>query len=221
MKSYITLLSTDSYLDGVLALVNSLRKTNPVYPILCLITPNVSFASILKLKDAQITLQPAELILHSGLTTYKRLNFTKLTVFGLEAYEKLVYLDCDMVILENIDELFDKPHMTACKAGNVDNWKHFNSGLVVIEPSMVQFKDMISKMDNHIGVSEQSFLQSYFTDWVSRPELHLPSAFNTLVGDAPLDLTGIKVLHYVGEHKPWTHFDDANHTHHVWKTYQM
>ena len=223
MKSYVTLLSTDSYLDGVLALVSSLRKTKTTYPILCLVTPNVSPESIQRMKEANIAVQETQLIPHpSGSNTYKKLNYTKINIFGLEAYDRLVYLDSDTVVLQNIDDLFSMPHMTACRAGTRDNWKHFNSGVMVIEPSILQFRDMRSKMNLFKGSSdsgEQAFLHDYFPEWVTRPELQLPSAYNTLVGDASADLSGVKVLHYVGEHKPWTHFDPRNPMHVVWKSF--
>lgn len=221
-KSYVTLLSTDSYLEGVLALANSLRQTKTNYPILCLVTPNVSLESISALKNVDLIVQEVPLIPHpNGNNTYKKLHYTKLNVFGLEAYDKFVYLDCDIIVLQNIDDLFEKKHMTACRAGTQDNWKHFNSGLMVIEPSILEFRDMKAKMDVFGGndAGEQAFLQSYFKEWLVHPEFQLPSTYNTLVGDAPTGLEGIKVLHYVGEHKPWTHFDPKNHTHQVWKTF--
>ena len=41
-KVYVTILSTDSYLPGVITLYSSLMKTKPKYKFLCLITPNIS-----------------------------------------------------------------------------------------------------------------------------------------------------------------------------------
>lgn len=204
-------------------MVASLRQTQTKYPVLCLVTPDVSLETLQKLKDAGITVQEVALIPHPyDCTTYKKLNYTKLHVFGLEIFQKIVYVDADMIILQNIDELFDKPHMTACRAGNNENWKHFNSGLMVIEPSLLLFRDMISKVGlSDKPMEEQSFLHSYFPEWISRPEVQLPSEYNTLVGDAPHNLETIKILHYVGERKPWTHFDPNNHTHQFWSMFDQ
>lgn len=35
-------------------------------------------------------------------------TFSKLHVFGLTEFDKIVYLDADLLLLNNVDELFDK-----------------------------------------------------------------------------------------------------------------
>ena len=126
MKSFVTVLSTDGYLDGVLAMVVSLRRTNTTYPILCLVTPGISLTTVQILQEHGIPVHEVPLICSPfSSTSYKNVNYTKLNVYGLEVYEKLVYIDADMVVLQNIDELFEKPHMAACRAGKNINWKHF------------------------------------------------------------------------------------------------
>ena len=45
-KYYISLLSTDDYIDGVFVLYYSLMKTNPKYPFLLLITSNIKIKVI-------------------------------------------------------------------------------------------------------------------------------------------------------------------------------
>lgn len=156
MYSYITLLSTNSYTTGVIALVKSLRKTNSKYTILCLITYDISSDNIQLLIDNLIPYQQIEIIQHPFADElpenqkYKAANYTKLRIFGLYEFKKIIFLDADMIVLQNIDHLFEKPHMSACNSGGdlkeFTSWRYLNSGLMVIEPSESLFEDMLSKI---------------------------------------------------------------------------
>ena len=42
MKSYVCVLSTDNYLDGVLVLNENLQRIKSNYPLLCIINENIS-----------------------------------------------------------------------------------------------------------------------------------------------------------------------------------
>jgi hypothetical protein len=48
--SYITLLSDDSYIFGVILLQESMKKVNTKYPLEVLVTPNVSRAVLVMLE---------------------------------------------------------------------------------------------------------------------------------------------------------------------------
>lgn len=229
MYSYITLLSTNSYTIGVITLVKSLRKTNSKYPILCLITSDISSDNIKLLIDNMIPYQRIHNIKHPFADTlsenekYKMYNYTKLRIFGLIEFKKIVFLDADMIILKNIDHLFERPHMSACNSGGeiekYKGWKYFNSGLMVIDPSKEIYDDMISKVgkiETEKNKGDQAFLHAYYNDWPNKPKLHLPHVYNVLIShlqsyidehDYTLEhesgKTDIYVLHYVGVKKPW------------------
>jgi len=65
--------------------------------------------------------------------------WTKFKIFDLIEYDKIVFLDADIMVLKNLDHLFELPHMTAALDGEYFNlwegWPHFNSGCLVIEPN--------------------------------------------------------------------------------------
>jgi alpha-N-acetylglucosamine transferase len=225
--SFVSVLSTDDYLDGVLVLKHSLEKTKPKYPFTLLVTPNLServIDCLLKHKIDFITIQGIE----SPTTVIDpqliRWNFTysKLNIFGLTQFDKMVYLDADMLIIENIDDLFEKPHMSAVKIrGKLpefnSNWNVLNSGLLVVEPSTEIFADMTSKIGSIEKVtspSDEDFLNAYYSDWSNQEELHLDSGYNMfsfywyrykqLYGyNFSSKEKSIKVVHYIGEDKPW------------------
>ena len=48
---------------------------------------------------------------------------------------------------------------------------------MVIEPSLLQLRDMMSKVGTMGGDGDQSFLQAYFTGWLSNTALHLDGAY--------------------------------------------
>jgi alpha-N-acetylglucosamine transferase len=40
-------------------------------------------------------------------------TFTKLRIFDLDAFDKVVFLDADTIVLRNVDELFERPALAA------------------------------------------------------------------------------------------------------------
>ena len=77
---------------------------------------------------------------------------TKFKIFNLTQFDKLIFLDADILILKNLDDLFERPHMTSALDGEYFNlwpgWDHFNSGIMVIEPSEKLFNDLLD-FTNH------------------------------------------------------------------------
>ena len=134
-------------------------------------------------------------------------NFVKLRLWELDQYKKVVFLDADMLVIQNIDRLFGYPEFVA--APNVyeslADFHRMNSGVFVAEPSHTTFDTMLARLDQP-GVfwprTDQTFLQSFFPQWHG-----LPYIFNTLQYvwfNLPglWDWNSIHVVHYQYE-KPW------------------
>ena len=68
-------------------------------------------------------------------------TFSKLHVWRLTQYSKCVYLDADTLVLENVDELFDREELSA--APDIGWPDCFNSGVFVYEPSLETFADLV------------------------------------------------------------------------------
>ena len=95
--------------------------------------------------------------------SYNEWNYSKLRVWQLIEYDKIIFIDSDLLVLKNIDEFFFYPELSA--AGN--DKVLFNSGVMVIEPSLCKFEDMMLKsfkVSSYNG-GDQGFLNEVFTWW--------------------------------------------------------
>ena len=222
MKAYITFLSTDNYIDGVLVLKHSLNKVNSKYPLYCMITPNISLEVIEKLKLYNIEpITIDKLNIKDGIANSVKEDkflhwnncWDKLNIFKLIQFEKMVFLDADMLVLQNIDKLFDKPNMSAATDGIYVYGEHrekdLNAGLMVIEPNIKTFNDILTFINTlPEGIyQDQIVLQKYFSNWGNNKELHLSEEYNLWVGYLeyyPQNVyNNCKVLHYIGKYKPY------------------
>lgn len=228
--SFVTLLATEAYLAGVLVLWHSLRKSGSAHDLLVLITYKASPDTLSLLDNLRIDYTHADRIPSPHRHEAKNplyYMFDKLTIFGLIEYDKVVYLDADMLVCRNIDDLFERPSWSAVNTGGMlpeyAHWKQFNAGLMVIEPDLGLFSDLLRQKDRlpSSDGGDQGFLHAYFPEWPQRPEFHLDHAYNMcagfvsryceLFGYTLPDQVGtsqpgekeIKVLHYWAHLKPW------------------
>lgn len=147
----------------------------------------------------------------------------KLLMFDLVQFDKVVYLDCDMIVLENLDHLFNCKHMSAVAAGKkiYKEWTALNSGLIVYEPSellsnkILQVLPELLKQKKQFG--DQDLLHLYYNNWIKESDLHLDDKYNVFFGQLhyyvnrlnysvgkPNSANNIAVIHFTGTIKPWT-----------------
>lgn len=230
-RTYVTLLSTDDYLDGVLVLDASLKSVASRSALLVLVAHGVSARSVAVLKSFNIgTKRLSEKI--SIPDDILRMNvdhnlgywnniFDKLFIFDLIEFKKLVYIDSDMLVLRNIDELFEHPHMSAIVAGRSfpdnEGWKELNAGLIVIEPQPELSKKILAVLPqviaSHELVSDQTLLHHYDLGWSTKELLHLDERYNVFatilyyytdkLGYRLSGSKSISVVHFIGATKPW------------------
>ena len=224
--AYVTLLTTNEFINGVVVLYDSWAKTNSQYPFYCVVSDNISKKNMDIMKFLGINLivkekinMPKEMIQYNlqhlkGCANWYQ-TFTKFYVFGLEQFDKIIYLDCDTYLVKNIDEMFDYHHMSGVidccglhEEGESDYlvpgdnyFKYFNSGVLVIEPSIDLFKDIMKFIDSIVVdqiLADQVILSKYFYTWKDELHLHLPVYYNTCV---PI------LHHYLN--RPWFNIDDV------------
>lgn len=232
MNSFVTLLSSENYLTGVLVLNYSLRQVKTNYPLLALLTPNISLAVEKILQDNAIFTKriqpkftpPAEII--ANISQKRWVNtFEKLQTFDLVELEKVVLLDSDMLILRNIDHLFSYPHLSAAKgSGDLKGYEHwvlFNTGLLVINPALGLgekiFGTWQSVVNKTTDFGDQDLIKAYYGDFWINNNLRLPTTYNCfapfidrLIYEKKYNLRlsnpderTIYIIHYSNALKPW------------------
>ncbi|MCJ1361419.1 hypothetical protein MMC16_000519 [Acarospora aff. strigata] len=114
--AWVTLLTRPSYLAGVIILADTLHKYRSKYPLIVLVTDTLPEECVKSLeaegkRTNQLHVRKIEPLLPSGNVTLIAARFedtwTKLRVFELISFDKIVFLDADMMICRNMDSLFD------------------------------------------------------------------------------------------------------------------
>lgn len=232
MKIYLTLLSNHRYLDGVIALNESLKDVGSKFPLVCLLSKDadISLERALHSHNIDCVRYTGESLNDNDDSAYQSYNhwaftFDKLHVWGLTQYEKIVFLDSDMIVVQNIDHLFGKePFSAAVAGGRLFNWTKLNSGLMVIKPDTAVESDLVklapsvikSFRDKNLSVGDQDVIQAYCPWWESRQELCLDEGYNMVAdwidyyvrrfgyGLSEKKKKPIYVIHFIGHTKPWT-----------------
>ncbi|CAE7732850.1 IPUT1 [Symbiodinium sp. CCMP2592] len=185
-STFATLLTSDDFLMAVQALAASLRaSTLQPLPLLVLHTSQVSNGVQSRLAtDPSVQLRLVDAIPNphkTDVSGWANSGFTKLRLWEQVDFAKIVYVDADCIILENIDELFARSCPAFCP--DVFPPDKFNAGVIVLEPNLSVFQDMMDKMlvlPSHDG-GDTGFLNAFFPDWyLWPPEQRLPFRYNAL-----------------------------------------
>ena len=216
--AYVTLVATDEFALGAVVLAHALRKVDAAYPLVALLTHHVgtqaeatlSQAGVLIKRVAPVSNPFAAFKAHLEEQAWEQV-YTKTQAWALEEYARVVFMDADQLVLQNIDEIMTRPltHDFAA-VPDVAPPIFFNSGFMVLKPSLATFNDMQEKM--HVLPSyddgDQGFLNAYFgQSWDRLPYVYNfvksktgnPEAFYWLLD---FQWWSIKVIHMVGV-KPW------------------
>lgn len=195
--AYVTIINTEKYINGVLCLNESLKNVHSIYPLYAVISGEASKNIETKLKKSNIkvikisenninvSVEVKEKNIKGGHENWNY-SFDKLIVYSLNQFEKVVFLDADLYVVENLDHLFEKSHMTAATSGKLfpgkETWTKLNSGLMVIEPEeglLNKIIDNISFLNNIDGyVGDQEVIWNYYSDWKEKVELQLDEKYN-------------------------------------------
>ncbi|PZO66784.1 MAG: glycosyl transferase [Paracoccus denitrificans] len=228
-RAYVTLVTNSDYARGAEALVRSLKRTGTTADIVVMHSDGdgagVARLAALGARTPLVDLLPtsdefnfahARDRLHGAAPFTKGekpsfhsplSNFAKLRLWQLADYDRVVFIDADALVLQNVDRLFEYPEF--CAAPNVyesvADFHRLNSGVFTAQPSQATFDDMLARLDQPGAFwrrTDQTFLESYFPDWHG-----LPVFYNMLqyVWFNMPDLwrwEDVKILHYQYE-KPW------------------
>jgi len=163
--SYVCVISSDNYLDGALILYENLKDLNSKYDLICIINDNIKQETINTLNKYGIKTKLIKNNITSKGKGRWKYTFDKINIFSLIEYNKLVFLDLDLLILENIDNLFNYDTPAMCL--NLP-WsdKDANSGVMVIKPDLVEYHLMMDfVMDpNKKHDGDQDIINEFYKD---------------------------------------------------------
>ncbi|KAI8072553.1 nucleotide-diphospho-sugar transferase [Gongronella butleri] len=124
--AWVTLLTgdDDAYLNGIIVLQYALLKVRSQYPLVVLYTADEDQAVVHRLQQLGCHLRAIDAVDPPGRIEYSQARFrttwSKLAVWNLVEYDRLVLVDADMLPLGNMDELMAMPlplhHVAACHA---------------------------------------------------------------------------------------------------------
>lgn len=213
--AYVTILSSENFKPGVKALFKGIRKFSDKDFVV--FTGNqISEKTCAELKKLGMhIIKEEEPGFDEGVIGEKqakdRWNKTlfKFVIFKDYGYDKLVYLDSDLLIRGSLDELFEKPNWSAvpdkafypeCSRGGL------NAGVMVLEPSKETYEELIKRVEvvskKQEIFGDQDVINEYLSDWEEKDNLHLSEEYNKCF----YSVRGCKepkVVHFIFEDKPW------------------
>jgi alpha-N-acetylglucosamine transferase len=200
-NAYVMLMfGGDSYTEGVMTVAYSLINTKTVCDIVCMVTPDVSEKARTRMKLLGIKVIDVPYLKFETksmrskrqreLYTWNNVSYTKWNCMGLTQYEKILFLDADMLVVKNIDHVFDKATPASQFANKkTKHSKHvfgktispkqmrkalnkkmfvMDGGLLLIKPNAQQFKDykvMVKNMEpfgfESVGAADEQSMCYY------------------------------------------------------------
>ena len=227
-EAYVTLVTTEAYAAGAFVLAQSLRNSGTNRTLCCMAVREALSPESLAAMKAVFHEVAFVSLLDSGDAARLALlgrpelgpTFTKIRLWQLTQFKKVVFLDADTLVLRNIDDLFERPELSACPdAGWPDC---FNSGVFVAEPSESTFNRLLqfAYQNGSFDGGDQGLLNGFFSDWsTASPQHRIPFTYNLTINAsysyAPAFArfqNDVKVVHFIGAHKPWNfyRFADGN-----------
>ncbi len=231
------------YIHGVIALVASWVLSKSPFPFIILHIgpcPNLKqrLESIPSHSLKMIEIDDSFVQLPPSMESYDnwRVSFQKLAIFSFTQYEKIVFLDSDTMLVQNVDELFGLPSLAAGR-DNCDRCQLFrgmNAGVFLLRPS-----DEVWHSIMEYTTTKQSCLSKVFK-WSDQELLiclfdqrqpmvdnigkwyQLPLVYNLYINncgcrdESPQDPlytkwndNEVKIVHYTCSGKPWENLNAA------------
>jgi lipopolysaccharide biosynthesis glycosyltransferase len=214
---------------GLRACVQSLRRRHRDMPPVIVLRPRgqeVTLADV----DEVVSFDPAPYAsIRRSSRYFGREVYYKLEVFTLRACERVVYLDCDTIVLDDISPLWDLGRYrdrsfygvreSAEMGVHPGVFGKFNTGVMVINPPLLRGDAhgrmlQLARGGASYDGGDQGVINYYMSHEPGASAGELDEAYNVMVQakkDGRWDLfeNRIKILHYVNNLKPWA----ADHRH--------
>ncbi|KAH6769455.1 plant glycogenin-like starch initiation protein 1 [Perilla frutescens var. frutescens] len=217
-EAYATLLHSNYiYVCGAIVVAQSIKMSGSDKDLVILVDEYISDHHRHGLEQAGWQVRTIERIRNpkAEKDSYNEWNYSKFRLWQLTDYDKIIFIDSDLLILNNIDFLFTMPELSA--TGNHGHL--FNSGVMVIEPSNCTFELPMAHVDDveSYNGGDQGYLNEIITWWHRVPRRvnflkHFWAGDDAAARRRKVELfeaepPELYVLHFLGN-KPWMCFKD-------------
>ena len=142
--AYVTFVSSSEFVPAAATLMHSIAISGSQYARAICITDDISA------KDRETLSLLGQLVLIDKIPSPRfidnpryRDTFTKLRIWQLAMFKRILYIDTDVIVARNMDDLFD-----------VHEWGvpmdaeqgRYSTGLMVCDPNLETFDDMMEKL---------------------------------------------------------------------------
>ncbi|TKW57643.1 Glycogenin-1 [Colletotrichum tanaceti] len=173
--AYCTLVTNDEYVVAAAVLAESLKSTCTTIPRCVMITPEtMSDAAVAKLGAVFDLVIPVSAV--AGLSTSNldiigrpdlHATMTKIQLWSLTQFRRVLYLDSDTLVVSNLDHIFDLPEAIAFAAAPEIGFPDcFNSGVMLLRPDAATHAELTrfaACVDSFDG-GDQGLLNVFFGD---------------------------------------------------------
>jgi len=230
-EAIATLLTTDNvdYLRGALVLGSSIRTYDSTRDMVALVTPKVpqEWHSSLQVAGWTVHVVPELEEFWWGRSSECTVGSqdqgerwghmaTKLRLWELTQYKRVLYLDADTVLTGPVSHTFETVTTFGAEAPKYHS--HFNAGVLLLSPSRDVFEQLLalgrqphqSRFGNLIDCTEQGLLNTYFNGEKGREVTKLPIGRADVKADWTSDAAPFAV-HWITHvcPKPWRVADAA------------
>lgn len=180
--AYVTLMCDASWLPQMRALVYSWKRSKSPFPMIVMALPwaldstDDLVALGAEIKRVDYIDVPFRRANGKRIAFDKSCRYSKIHAWSLTDFEKAVYLDPSLLIVQNIDEIFHYSDFSAVKVAGDE----FNTGIFVMKPCEKTFTEMLRTYEGSPPEfrGEEGFLNWFF----SNRSTHVISArYNTVI----------------------------------------
>lgn len=133
--------------------------------------------------------------------------YSKLHTWSLTQYDKVLFVDSDIIFHKGFNHVFDMPIEPGWIAATEIPLQYsaeperFNSGVFLTYPNDDVFQDMMEKIHTieSYDYGDQGFLCEYFKNRV----MYLAASMNTSKRATPIEIERSRNIHYLNIPKPW------------------
>jgi hypothetical protein len=211
------------YGAGLRACIQSIRRRHRLVPPIVVLRP----------KPQLLTMADVDEVIPFDPAPYASIPFTgsyfgpevyfKLELFNLRGYERVIYLDCDTIVLDDIATLWNlNEYSESSFYAMRESWEmgvhpdvvgKFNTGVMIVNRPLLtenthrRMLEIACEGTSYDG-GDQGVINRYLDEMTGARPGELDAAYNVLVrarrcGNWDAFKEQIRILHYVNRSKPW------------------